>query len=562
MQPSPALVSQRAATAAPRWALLLLCAAYVLPGVLGRTPWRQADISTMGVMLAMAEGRTSWLAPTLGGVMVDAAPFSHGLGAGFIVALSPWLEPAMAARLPFALLLAATLALTWYAAFFLARTEAAQPVAFAFGGEANHVDYARAIGDSAVLALMATLGLLQLGHETTPELAQLAAAALLMWGMAAAPFRIWPSRMAVLAALPLLAASGAPVIALALGVVTAIIARRSQYAAVHTALPWIFGATALAALVGSVLGQWHWGLVARFAPADLFSTGRMLIWFLWPSWLLALWTLWRWRRQSLQRHIAVPLSLAIVALVACLVMNGSQRVLLLGLPAMAVLAAFALPTLKRSTAAAIDWFSLFAFSAAAAFFWVAYLSLSTGWPTQPAKNIARLYVGYKPAFAPALFLLALVATLAWVALVRWRTGRHRSALWKSMVIPAGGVTLIWLMAMTLMLPLADYVRGMTPWVQRISPHLVLSPSGPDPKFCIAAPNLPTAYIAALEVHGGWVVDAKPTSLTNATVHSRCPVAIVLTQDPTQDKPPPPWTLVAVVQRPSDRTEQTLILRRP
>ena len=81
------------------------------------------------------------------------------------------------------------LVLTWYATYHLARTEAAQPLPFAFGGEATPVDYARAIADGALLALIATLGLLQLGHETTPELAQLASVALFLYALAAAPFR-------------------------------------------------------------------------------------------------------------------------------------------------------------------------------------------------------------------------------------------------------------------------------------------------------------------------------------------------------------------------------------
>ena len=89
-----------------------------------------------------------------------------------------WIDPALAARLPFAALLVLTLVLTWYATYHLARTDAAQPLAFAFGGEASPVEYARAIADGALLALIASLGLLQLGHETTPELAQLAAVAL------------------------------------------------------------------------------------------------------------------------------------------------------------------------------------------------------------------------------------------------------------------------------------------------------------------------------------------------------------------------------------------------
>ena len=39
----------------------------------------------------------------------------------------------------------------------------------------------------------------------------------------------------------------------------------------------------------------------------------------------------------------------------------------------------------------------------------------------------------------------LAGTLAWLWLVRWRTGRHRHALWKSLVLPAGGVALCWLL---------------------------------------------------------------------------------------------------------------------
>ena len=67
---------------------------------------------------------------------------------------------------------------------------AAQPVAFAFGGEAQPTDYARAIADGALLALIACLGLAQLAHETTPALAQLLFASHLFFGVAALPYRL------------------------------------------------------------------------------------------------------------------------------------------------------------------------------------------------------------------------------------------------------------------------------------------------------------------------------------------------------------------------------------
>ncbi|MDP1532769.1 MAG: hypothetical protein Q8L92_04235, partial [Rubrivivax sp.] len=256
--PTPALVTQRGARRLPRLALLILCAAYVLPGTLDRDPWRNADIVAFGQMVAMAEGRTSWLAPALGGVAGDAALLPHWLGAVFITLLSPALDSAVAARLPFALLLALSLALVWYTTFHLARTEAAQPVPFAFGGEAEPVDYARAIADAAVLALIATLGLLQLGHETTPELVQLFGVSLFLYALASAPFRDLQPRLALVAALVVLAGSGAPSMALAMGLGGSIVCARSGYDRVRVFARWVLAATLVALLLASWLGAWRW----------------------------------------------------------------------------------------------------------------------------------------------------------------------------------------------------------------------------------------------------------------------------------------------------------------
>src|SRR4029079_5956220 len=131
---------------------------------------------------------------------------------------SPLVDPIIAARIPFALLLALALSFTWYAAYHLARSKSAQPLPFAFGGEAAPVDYARAIADGAVLALIASLGLLQLGHETTPQLGQIPAVRVHLYGLAAGVAR--PMRGGAIAALALvvLAASGAPPVAMSIAV--------------------------------------------------------------------------------------------------------------------------------------------------------------------------------------------------------------------------------------------------------------------------------------------------------------------------------------------------------
>jgi 4-amino-4-deoxy-L-arabinose transferase-like glycosyltransferase len=545
--PTPALVTQRAAQRLPRLPLLLLCAAYLIPGLIGRDPWKSADVTAFGYMVAMAEGRTSWLWPTLGGLPIDTVRLPHWIGAAAIRLLSPAVDPALAARLPFALLLALTLVLVWYTTFHLARTEAAQPVPFAFGGEATAVDYARAMADGALLALIATLGLLQLGHETTPELAQLFSVALFLWSLAAAPYRGASATAAVLLALPLLAASGAPTTAVAMGLAGTLVCARSVYDAARRFAKWVGAGTAAAAALAQAVGLWGWRVGFQPDAGQLVQLARLFLWFMWPAWLLALWTLWLWRRHLQNRHISVPAGAALVAIVSSIVMGGSDRALMLALPGMAVLAAFALPTMRRSVTAAIDWFTVFFFTICAIAIWVIYVAMQTGVPAKPLANVMKLAPGFQPRFSIVALLAAAAGTAAWLALVRWRTGRHRHALWKSLVLPASGVALCWLLLMTLWLPLLDYARSYRPWVERLARHV-------PPKACVAAPGLGRAPIAALEHFGHWVVDGRDNAREG-------PCTVLLLAGRAAREAPPGWTFVATERRPTDRDGSTSVFRR-
>ncbi|TDM06898.1 MAG: hypothetical protein C4K60_16615 [Ideonella sp. MAG2] len=501
-------------------------------------------------MLAMAEGRTSWLNPTLGGLPADVAVLPHVLGAWAIQALSPWLTPAFAARLPFVLLLAGTLTLVWYATFHLARTEAAQPLAFAFGGEAAPLDYARALADGALLATIASLGLLQLGHETTPELAQLCGVALWLWALAAAPYRETRSRVVAVLALPALACSGAPAVGVALGAVAVLICARSAYRQVHRLTPWWLVSTALAALAAWGLGAWHWRVNLPDQSSEVLDIVKLLFWFTWPLWPMACWTLWQWRRQWLRRHISIPLGALLVGLLTSLFMGGSDRALMLALPGLAVLAAFALPTLRRSAGALIDWFSVFFFSIAALAVWVIYSSMHWGVPAKPMANILRLAPGFVPSFSALALTAAALGTVAWLWLVRWRTSRHRHPLWKSLVLPASGVALAWLLTMTLWLPVLDYARSPTPWVQAIAKTI---PAGQ----CVRALGLSRVQVAALEAMGPYEVRADAGA---ETASANCPWWVVNTKADQAAAAVPGWQLQGEARRPTDRQEKLLIYR--
>lgn len=517
---SPALVTQKAVQRLPRWALLLFCAAYVLPGLFGRDPWKNEDIASFGQMWSLALGQASWLHPNVGGVLpTSGGVLPYWLGGAFIKVLSPWVDPALAARLPFAVLLALILALTWYTTYHLARTKAAQPLPLAFGGEAEPADYARAVADGGVLALIATLGLLQLGHETTPELLQLTGSTLFLYGLAMAETRAVKARWAALLSLPVMAASGSPAVALMLGAAGSVICLLSRQAELRQYLRWVLVSMVLAMALASGLSAlglsgWSWRLSWPDTPGEIL---RLLVWFTWPTLPLAVLTIWHWRRQVTHRHIAVPLLTALVGLLASLSMGANERALLTALPSLAVLAAFALPILQRSLGSAIDWFSVFFFTVCGILIWLGYVALHTGAPARTAERITKLVPGTEAQFSWLALIVALIGTVLWLGLVRWRTARVSHALWKSLVLPAGGVALCWLLFMTLWLPILDQARSYRALVERMRPDVPA-----DTMVC--APRATVALMTGLEYFGQYRVDGlAPTSGEGAR---HCEVLIV------------------------------------
>jgi 4-amino-4-deoxy-L-arabinose transferase-like glycosyltransferase len=552
---TPALVTQRAVQRLPRWALWMLCAAYVLPGLFGRDPWKTQDITSFGHMWSMALGQSSWWQPSVGGVAADTGGIlPYWLGGAFISLLSPLVDPALAARLPFAGLLAAILTLAWHTSYELALTDAAQPLPLAFGGEAQPRDYARAVADGALLALIATLGLLQLGHETTPELLQLTGSTLFMYGLAAVQRHGRSARLCTLASLPIMALSGSPSVALLLATVGVVVCLRSAQEDMAAHTRWVLAAAVLALVLGTVLRQaglagWAWRLAWADRPQD---TLKLITWFTWPTLPLAGLTIWHWRRQVWRRHIAVPMLVASVGLLACVAMGGNERALLTALPPLAVLAAFALPILQRSLGAALDWFSVFFFTVFAALLWLGYVAMHLGVPANLSARIAKTVPGYLPHFSWLTLGMALVGTAIWLGLVRWRTARHAHALWKSLVLPAGGVALCWLLFMTLWLPPVDQARSYRLLLSRLHQHV---PKGE----LICAPDAPVGLLTALEYFDGYMVDGR--ALAIADHGQRC--GHMLLRLPAKEAAPqvPGWAWVAQYNQRSRNSEQVVVYRR-
>ena len=558
--PTPAIVTQNAVSPLPRWALLLLCIAYVVPGFVGRDPWKNADVTAFGYMLELAQGRTPWLAPLLGGMPPETEGLlPYWLGAWAMQIAPSWLSAEMAVRIPFAALLALTLIATWYGVYYLARSPGAQPVAFAFGGEAPPLDYARAIADGALLALIACLGLAQLSHETTSYLVQLSCTALLFFAVAAMPHRTLAPAVALVVGLLGLTLAGAPALAAMLGVGSMALVVLAPGSSTDRRWPWALGllaVTLLAAWAAWALDLWRWRIVGGAAGGKEWqSLVRLLIWFGWPAWPLALWTLWRWRKQIVSRqghrHLLLPLGFTAVSIAATLTTQPADRALLLGLPALAALAAFALPTLRRSVGALIDWFTLLFFTVSALAIWVIWIAMQTGVPAKPAANVAKLAPGFVPQFSALALVVALAATVGWCGLVWWRASRDRAPIWKSLVLPAGGAALGWVLLMTLWLPLLDYARSYTPQVRS-----VLAAMGPEPG-CIQTVGLSRAQVAALQYHG-------QLSLQRAGLQDECQWLLAdIASWPASERMVNAalWELKATLPRPTDKNDHLLLLRR-
>jgi 4-amino-4-deoxy-L-arabinose transferase-like glycosyltransferase len=560
--PIPAIVAQRAVRRLPRAALLLLCAAYVITGFIGRNPWKNADITALGYMMALLADGADWMNPRLLGLAPEVeALLPYWLGA-WAIKLAPSFVPlGLAARIPFALLLLVTLAATWYGTYQLARSPRAQPVAFAFGGEAQPADYARAMADGALLALLACLGLAQLSHETTPAAAQLCFTALAFYASARLTQPGTAPILISFAALLGLALSGAPALAMLFGLGGVLMLRldpsNGEDAAPvpkSTALQ-LGGVVLLIGAVATALDLWRWRVeLPGLSWNEWRSLGRLLLWFTWPAWPLALWTVWRWRHQVLgvqrSRHLLLPLWYLLVTLGCTLTTRSADRSLLLALPALAALAAFALPTLKRGVSAVIDWFTLLFFSGCGIIVWVIWIAMQTGIPRQPAANVARLAPGFEHEFSSLPFVLAVLATLAWGGLVKWRVGRHPAAIWKSLVLPAGGAVLCWVLVLTLWLPLLDYARSYAPMMQQITRSVPSSE-------CVEVLGLSRSQIAALQFHS-------PLNLHAVGDGVQCPVLLANGEALTKGEhtiDTTRWALWSSVRRPTDRNEIIQIYRR-
>lgn len=471
------------------WALAILLALYIFPGLIGHDPWKHDDAVAIGIVHDLI-GSGNWMTLSLAGRSYPDAPLYYWVAAASSRIFS-WLlaghEGARLASGAFTLLALAFILLA-------ARELHGSPSA-----------------PAAPLLLAGSIGFLFHAHEAQPMLATLTAHTAAYWGLtqlARRPLR-GASCFALALGLGLLANGLAPMLSLL--PIAAFVAWRSENRG-RTALLLLVavlvacllaGSWLLALWIGSpdfLLSLWQSEL-RQLAGSNQPVVGGlrllyMLPWYAWPALPLAGWAVWVKRQTLTTTPMALPM-LAFVATLSCvsLFFGARSAAALLLLPPLVLLAVPGVPLLRRGAANAFDWFGMITFTLFALLAWVVWSALVLGWPERLARQATRLQPGFAGELAPLAVGAALLATLVWCWLI---ASTPRSPM-RGLLHWMAGLTLFWLLVATLWMPWVDYgktYRGVSASLARALPE---NPG------CIAGANLADSIVASLNYFDGLYV---------------------------------------------------------
>jgi 4-amino-4-deoxy-L-arabinose transferase-like glycosyltransferase len=569
-RPSPARVSAAAAAKLPRVALLALIVAYIVSGLFGRDPWQEDDATGFGIMWTMARSG-DWLLPAVAGEPVAAdGPLAFWAGAAAISLLGHSVGDLVAARLPTILWFFVATGAIWYAVLRLARRDEAQPVAFAFGGEATARDYGRMVADVAVLLVLATIGPIVSLHETTSTPAAFALGCGAVFGLTVSLQRplggaalagaalgllvltrgAQPALWLTVAALPLVACTQPPPARLqATGVLL--------LAAAAPVGAWMFAVVAGRGDAGTAyLADW----AASSGQGFTWPTRDGLAWLLgalpwqtWPLWPLAGWAIYAWRHGLRRPHVAFG-SVLLASVAAGLLTTrspSSEDLVYIVLP-LVLLAAFGAVTLRRAAENVIDWFAVTAFCLATVALWAYFFAMHAGVPPKMSRSVLRLTAGFVPSLDPTQVALAAVASGAWLALVAWRVRRPAGPLWRGPALAATGMVALWVAFSALFLAAVDHRRSFAAVARDAASEAARAA---PPGACVLAHHFRPSHRAVFAYHGG-------VRFAAADDHD-CPLALHrdLAGSLLDDAPPPgQWIEVWQGHRPG-RPDETIRLHR-
>ena len=435
-------------TTGKAWLLGLLCAIWIFTGLVGHDPWKPDEAFSFGLVYHILQSN-DWLVPRLTSEpFMDKPPLFYWVAVLFAKLLSPWLQLHDGARLA--------------SGFFTSLT-------LLFAGLTGRDLFGKDRGWSTVIILIGCLGMLVRSHLMVADLTLLAGCAMMLYGYTLAlRFR---KRAGIFIGTGLgigFMANGfiAPILFLLISVLLLLFRswrNRPYYIALGIALlfalPWLTIWPALLYFRSpQLLFDWAWthnlGLWLQYGQRDFGNHIWFLIqtlpWFAWPAWPLALWIVWK-ERHNLRYEAEFQLllvALLVMLFTLSLVTNIKDVLAMPMLLPFSLLATAALPGLRRGAANALDWFGIMTFGLLAILMWWGWTGLLVDSPAKITYWLKEYQPGYEPSVSTPSFWIAVITTVLWIVLV-WRVGR---SMRRSVTNWAAGVTLLWILTMTLWLP--------------------------------------------------------------------------------------------------------------
>jgi hypothetical protein len=180
----------------------------------------------------------------------------------------------------------------------------------------------------------------------------------------------------------------------------------------------------------------------------------------------------------------------------------------------------------------------------AAIIWVGWIAVMTGRPEGALAWIRNEVPGFTYPFSFLAFAFAALLTLSWLAVAARSLRSTRRAL----VNWTAGITMVWMLVMTLGVPLVDQARSY----RAISARLVQV--APKINFvCMARKNVGDAQRALLD----YFVGLQTVPLENAA-SGRCRLLLVQASPLRIPDVPPDWRERWRGSRPGDRNEMFIL----
>jgi len=431
--------------------LLVLCAIWILLGLIVHAPWKPLESTSISIVKSIYDGG-SLIAPLASGeTSLDSPPLYYLIAAASAKVLAPFLDMHDGARL---------FNVIWLTIILL------------MIGMTGRELWARGVGRHATFIMIGTIGLVISAHSLVNDVAGLACTASGFYALALSKRRPWRASGLLGASIGIgfLSAGLMPLLILtstALALPLFFRAWRTRSFITVIATSFLIAAPFIAAWLmlmhlnaPALLNSWWQSSVSSFNQLNHLYFLRILIWYAWPALPLALLGLWRYRQQLL---INPKFQLIISFFITSLFFLGfgasakDINALPLLLPLVA-LAAGSVEHLKRGLAAALNWFGVLLFGLIGALIWLGWLAMMTGYPAKIKSRMQFLSGTNDIHLNWVALIIALAISAIWilVCIRAKQTNKSTVTNW------AVGMTFGWGLLMTLWLPLLDSAKSYQP----------------------------------------------------------------------------------------------------